>query len=109
MKKTFALLAAIGVLSAALLQPALSAMQATTSAFGGGILGSPDGGHRAAQFSPASDLDDDDAKGDGRDGRASCGEDDEDTACSNLPATGPALPPANGLFGSGTAPQAQVN
>lgn len=110
MTKTLSLLLAATALSAAIAVPAWSAMRAAM----------PD----TAQAAPQLILVDDDGEDDddeyaGNAGKRERDDEDDDDDCEdddgacggamNLAPAGKTAPPANGLFGKGEPPKAQVN
>ena len=119
MKKTLAALVATTALTAAIGLPAWSAMRAEAEAGENPIAAVGEAGQSALPLILASDDDDDDHRdrsGDDDDedddDDDDCDDDDDDDACrgaSNPAPAGTVAPPQNGLFGSGAAPQVQVN
>jgi hypothetical protein len=122
MKKSLALLIASTALTAAIGTFAWSAMPTVASGHGRPVAAVLDEIAEAFPFILASDDDDDDDDHDDDDEdddrQRSAGSDGDDDECDddggcgsarNPAPAGTVAPPANGLFGSGTPPQVQVN
>ncbi|CUH67450.1 hypothetical protein TG4357_03017 [Thalassovita gelatinovora] len=121
MKKTFALLIASTALTAAIGVPAWSAIHKPGDTFGQTIAAVFDDAQDALPLVFVSDDDDDERKyrsgsrydddeDDDEDDDDDCDDDDNCKGNARNPApAGTVAPPQNGLFGTGAAPQVQVN
>ena len=111
MKKTIALLLASTVLTAAITLPALSESHSRAEREGFFATFFGDDGDRLRLLAISDHEDDDDDDDHRHSGKYDDDDDDDDSSRGGMnPApAGTSAPPKNGLFGSGAAPQVQVN